>query len=73
VKDAQSYVVGAKPRRALARLLASVLFFGQEPVSTQRVMDIGADLVAQVPFFEMHFRRDNSFWERIGELNGAGG
>jgi hypothetical protein len=73
VKDTQSYVAEAKPRRALAKLLGSILFFGQESASTQRLMDIGADLVAQVPFYEMHFRRDNSFWDCIGELNGAGG
>ena len=73
VKDSQLYIEEARPPRALAKLLASILLFGQEPVSTQRVMDIGADLVAQVPSDEMHFRRDDAIWDCIGELNRAGG
>jgi hypothetical protein len=72
VKDSEVYTGETKPSRALAKLLASVLFFGQEPSSNQRLMDISADIVARVPFYEMHFRRDASFWECIGELeNGA--
>ena len=68
VKDQAVYLKEAKPAQVLSKLLASVLFFGQEPALSRRLMDIGADVVARVPFYEMHFRRDGSFWECIAEL-----
>ncbi|MBN1976804.1 MAG: hypothetical protein JW918_05335 [Anaerolineae bacterium] len=71
VKDDQVYVKETKPAQALAKLLAGALFFGQEPSFNQRLMDISADIVARIPFYEMHFQRDTSFWKCIGELNGG--
>jgi len=71
VKDNKVFIKETKPSRALAKLLASVLFFGQEPRFNQRLMDISADMIAQIPFYEMHFQRNTSFWERIGELDGG--
>ena len=68
VKDDKVYLIEARPAQALAKLLASVLFFSQEPSLNRRLMGIATDVVAQVPFYEMHFRRDNSFWECIGEV-----
>ena len=72
VKDDKVYIKETKPSQALAKLLASVLFFGQEPGINQRLMDVSSDIVAQVPFYEMHFQRDTSFWECIGELENGG-
>jgi hypothetical protein len=71
VKDDKVFIKETRPSRALAKLLASVLFFGQEPRSNQRLMDISADVIAQIPFYEMHFQRDTSFWECIDELDGG--
>ena len=68
VKDQAVYLKEARPAQALAKLLAGVLFFGQEPALNRRLVDIGADVVARVPFYELHFRRDGSFWECIGAL-----
>ena len=71
VKDQAVYLKQARQAQALSKLLASVLFFGQEPALNRRLMDIGADIVALVPFYELHFRRDGSFWECIAELEKA--
>ena len=68
VKDDEVYLKEAGPAQALAKLLASVLFFSQEPSLNRRLMDIGTDVVAQIPFYEMHFRRDDSFWGCIDEM-----
>jgi hypothetical protein len=68
VKDDKVYIKETKPSQALSKLLASVLFFGQEPGVNQRLMDISADVVTQIPFYELHFQRDTSFWECIDEL-----
>jgi hypothetical protein len=72
VKGNEVYLKEARPAQALAKLLASVLFFSQEPSLNQRLMDIGTDVVARVPFYEMHFRRDASFWGCIDEIEGKG-
>jgi hypothetical protein len=71
VKDDRMYIKETRPSQALAKLLASVLFFGQGPSLNQRLIDTSADIIAQIPFYEMHFQRDTSFWERIGELDGG--
>jgi hypothetical protein len=67
VKDDKAYIKETKPSQALSKLLASVLFFGQKPSLNQRLMDISAEIVAQIPFYELHFQRDTSFWECIDE------
>jgi hypothetical protein len=53
------------PRRALERLLPTVVFFARDRDLTARVLDIAADLVEAVPCFELTFRRDPGFWEVI--------
>ncbi len=71
VKDQAVYLKQAGQAQALSKLLAGVLFFSRDPALSRRLMDIGADLVARVPFYELHFRRDGSFWECIVELEKA--
>ena len=73
VKDDQVYLKEARPAQALSLLLASVLFFAQEPATAHRLMDICSDVVARVPTYEMHFRRDNSLWKCIDEIEKDGG
>jgi hypothetical protein len=71
IKDQAVYLKEARPGLALSKLLAGVLFFSEEPALNRRLMDIGAAIVAHVPFYEMHFRRDGSFWECIAKLEKA--
>lgn len=73
VKDDEVYLKETRPAQALSRLLASVLFFSQEPSLNERLMGIATDVVARVPFYEMHFRRDASFWGCIDEMGRIGG
>ena len=73
IKDIKVYLKKARPAPALTKLMSSVLFFSREDELNRRLMDISAGLVAQVPFYDMYFRRDNSFWECIGELEQNGG
>jgi hypothetical protein len=72
VKDDKVYIKDTKPSQALTKLLTSVLFFGQEPSFNQRLMDTSADIIAQIPFYELHFQRDTSFWECVSELETEG-
>jgi hypothetical protein len=73
IKDSRVCLKKARPAPALTRLLSSALFFSREDELNRRLMDISAELVGQVPFYEMYFRRDASFWECIGELEQNGG
>lgn len=72
VKDTRVYVEKTSPGRALAKLLASVLFFDQDLAANERLLSIATDLVGTVPFFDMHFRRDGAFWICIEELEQKG-
>jgi len=73
VKDSQVYLKKARPAPALTKLMSSVLFFSRQDELNYRLMDISAGLVDRIPFYEMYFRRDNSFWECINELEKNGG
>ncbi len=73
IKDGRVYLEKARPAAALRKLMSSILFFSREDGLNRRLMDISAELVTKIPFYEMYFRRDNSFWERIGDLEENGG
>jgi hypothetical protein len=53
------------PRRALAALLANVLFFAAEPALVARVLAVAAGVVERVPCFALGFRPEASVWEAI--------
>jgi hypothetical protein len=63
VKAAENVVRPLLPREALRALLPNVLFFSSDPVASARLLDLLTGAVAQVPCFELQFRRDASFWE----------
>jgi len=58
-------VLALRPRQALARLLANVLFFAREADITAAVFRIATGLVDAVPCFDLSFRPDPGFWEVI--------
>ena len=68
IKDTQVYLEKTPSARALAKLLASVLFFDQDPAANERLMSVATDILVAVPFFNLHFRRDGTFWSCIEEL-----
>lgn len=68
VKDMQVFLERAAPGRALAKFLASVLFFDRDPAANERLMSLAADVTGTIPFYDMHFRRDGAFWDCIEEL-----
>lgn len=71
LKDQEVYLKEASLAQALSKLLASVLFFGKESSLNKRMFDTCADLVTKIPFYEMHFRLDDSFWQCIDELHSS--
>ncbi len=47
---------------AAEAFLACVMHFREEPVHAARLLDLFADLYAEIPLFRMHFRKDPDFW-----------
>jgi hypothetical protein len=48
--------------------MASVLCFGQDGAWPERLLAAAADVIARVPFYNLHFRRDPSFWACLDAL-----
>jgi hypothetical protein len=50
---------------ALFQLMDKVFFWPQSQEETSRIMKLLTLLVRQVPVYELHFQKNNSFWELI--------
>lgn len=50
---------------ALFQLMDKVFFWPQSQEETSRIMKLMTLLVKQVPVYELHFQKNNSFWELI--------
>ena len=63
VKAAENVLWPLPTREALRALLPNVLFFSSDRTANAGLLDLLAAAVTQVPCYELHFRRDASFWE----------
>lgn len=50
---------------ALLSLMDKVFYWSHDPVETQRIMELLRTLVEKVPVYDLHFRKDPTFWELI--------
>lgn len=50
---------------ALLSLMDKVFYWSHDPVETQRIMGLLRTLVEKVPVYDLHFRKDPTFWELI--------
>jgi len=50
---------------ALLSLMDKVFYWHHDPAETQRIMGLLRTLVEKVPAYELHFRKDPTFWELI--------
>jgi hypothetical protein len=60
--------VRMSPAAAVRELLPSVLFSRADPAEIDRFLEIAGGLARRVPYYEMHFTPDRSFWEMIPGL-----
>jgi len=75
-KDASLSVVELPASRATTRLLSEAAFVGRGPGDPQRVLDVLAGLVDQVPVVELSYRPGDRFWEALRTVrrnSGRGG
>jgi hypothetical protein len=68
-KDTRHFTKPLGHSQAVAELISCVPFVMEDPIMSQRVIDICTDLVASVPVKELHFRRDKGFWRVIDEID----
>ena len=62
VKAAEHALLPLAPVDALARLTAVVPFVMEQPESASQVLGVCAALLAAVPAYALHFRKDSGFW-----------
>ncbi len=67
-KDTEVYIRKVKPAEVLSKLLAAVMFFGKETSLNKRLLEIASDFISTVPCYEMHFQKNDSFWQSIDEV-----
>lgn len=67
VPDHQHDTVALPPARAAALLAACAPFVTTDPATAQRLVQICAQVAAQVPVRELHFRRDSGWWSVLDE------
>ncbi len=68
-KDTQHFTKRLSHPQAVAELVSCVPFVMEDPIMSQKVMDICAELATSVPVKELHFRRDKGFWRMIDETD----
>ena len=68
VKSPDVRIGPCRPARALAGLLTATLAFGTTPRFHARLMSIAEDFLQTVPCYELHFRKDDSFWALIDDM-----
>lgn len=66
-KGRENRLVENDPALAWRQLLRSVMFFGEDRESTQRIIDLAWDVCRRVPCYTLQFLPDDSFWNLIHE------
>jgi len=68
VKDSDDYVVPLSGARAVGEIVSSLPFVTERPERAGRAIDVVSKAVASAPVFQLHFRKDRTFWNAIGEV-----
>lgn len=70
-KDNDNYVTELGRPEALAALLPCVLFFGENTGLADNLFDACCEMIESIPFFELHFLPDGSFWRCLTSTTGG--
>jgi hypothetical protein len=63
VQAAENQVTRLRPLDILRVLMPNVLFFSAEAEANRRLLDILSQVVAEIPAYNLAFRKDPTFWE----------
>lgn len=55
--------IAVKRIEALMKLIDKVFYWSYKPEETKKIMSLLQLLVKQVPVYELHFQKNNTFWE----------
>ena len=67
VQDTEDSVVPLSGARAVGEVVASLPFVTERPERAGRAIDVVSKAVAAAPVSQLHFRKDRTFWNVIGE------
>lgn len=64
-KSPKCYKTVIPSKHALSRLLRCCCLFSTEQQDMEMILNTGAALVNSVPVYELHFKKDGSFWDVV--------
>jgi len=67
-KDRENFLRPLDQGQRLKRLFQCILFFGENTNLLNTLFDLCTDMVEQVPFYQLHFLPDRSFWHCIKSM-----
>lgn len=67
VQNREVYLENASPGQTLAELIASIPVISTDPRRTLELIARCQVMMAQVPVYRLHFRKDDTFWKAIEE------
>lgn len=67
-KDHRNFLMLLDQRRRLKELFQCIVFFGENTNLLNTLFNLCTDIVEEVPFYQLHFLPDRSFWECIKEV-----
>ena len=68
VQDASDFLVPLSGARAVGEVVASLPFVTERHDLAGRAIDVVSKAVARTPVFQLHFKKDRTFWDAIGGL-----
>ncbi len=68
VQDQVVYLEKTSPGQALAEIVANVPVISTNVQQTFELLSRCQTLLADIPSFRLHFRKDDSFWELIEKI-----
>ena len=65
VQDQQVFLENSTPGYTLAELIANIPVISTDPIHSPILVARCQRLLASIPVFRLHFRKDNSFWQVV--------
>ncbi|MDI6734752.1 MAG: hypothetical protein QME42_00935 [bacterium] len=66
-KDTSVFIKSVSQREFIERLFPNIILFVPYESVKRKLFDLSVKLMEQIPYYELHFLPDKSFWEKIKE------
>jgi hypothetical protein len=69
IKDRKNYLRRIFFPKSISRFLANVVKFSLIPEKLNKTFNLCCELLQKMPFYELHFLPDESFWRCLDDIN----